>query len=261
MNTLIDLNRYPLDQPESAAWQTLVADCRDKLARDGLFNLPGLLREGAITGAVQELQPEIETAAFVHEREHTIYFRKSLPGLPDTHPALTTFRTSNRTICADQMGQAAVIRLYEWPPFAVFLAAVMGKPRLWPMDDPLARVNVMAYAEGQALNWHFDRAEFTTTLLLQAPEQGGEFEYVKDLRSEDEPNYDGVARLLRGEEPTVLMPLDPGTLNVFRGKNTAHRVTKIGGPRDRIIAVFSYFDRPGVVFTDEDRIGFYGRAT
>lgn len=260
MHTLINFDRYPLDQPDSAAWQTLVAECRENLARDGLFNLPGLLRENAIAGAVQELQSEIETAAFVHEREHNIYFKKSLPDLPDDHPALTTFHTSNRTICADQMGQAIVIRLYEWPPFATFLAAVMGKPRLWTMDDPLARVNVMAYGEGQALNWHFDRSEFTTTLLLQAPEAGGEFEYAKDLRSEDDPNYDGVTRLLAGEEPTVLMPLEPGTLNVFRGKNTAHRVTRIEGTRDRIIAVFSYFDRPGVVFSDEDRIGFYGRA-
>ena len=32
------------------------------------------------------------------------------------------------------------------------------------------------------------------------------------------------------------------------------------GNRERIIAVFSYFDRPGVVFTREDQIGFYGRA-
>ncbi|KAG1702812.1 50S ribosomal protein L21 [Nymphon striatum] len=28
----------------------------------------------------------------------------------------------------------------------------------------------MAYKEGETLNWHFDRSEFTTTLLLQAPQ-------------------------------------------------------------------------------------------
>ena len=31
-------------------------------------------------------------------------------------------------------------------------------------------MNVMAYREGEALNWHFDRSEFTTTLLLQQAE-------------------------------------------------------------------------------------------
>lgn len=260
MDELIDLDRYPLDRPETREWRALMSECRERLAQDGLFNLPGLMREKAIAGAVSDLLPEIETAAFAHEREHNIYFQDSLPGLPDDHPALAKFRTSNRTICADQMGQSAVIRLYEWPQFAQFLAATMGKPRLWTMDDPLARVNVMAYGAGQALNWHFDRSEFTTTLLLQASEAGGEFEYAKDLRGDNDPNYDGVARLLRGEQPTVVMPLQPGTLNVFRGKNTAHRVTEVAGRRARIIAVFSFYERSGVVFSEEDRIGFYGRA-
>ncbi len=50
------------------------------------------------------------------------------------------------------------------------------------------------------------------------------------------------------------------TLNVFRGKNTAHMVSTVRGTRQRIIAVFSYFERPGVVFSREEQIGFYGRA-
>jgi hypothetical protein len=56
------------------------------------------------------------------------------------------------------------------------------------------------------------------------------------------------------------MAAKAGTLNVFRGKNTAHRVTPVAGPVDRIIAVFSYYETPGVRFSDEERIGFYGRA-
>jgi hypothetical protein len=39
----------------------------------------------------------------------------------------------------------------------------------------LARVNAMQYGAGEGLNWHFDRSEFTTTLLLQAPKAGGAF--------------------------------------------------------------------------------------
>ena len=69
------------------------------------------------------------------------------------------------------------------------------------MPDPLARVNVMSYREGEALNWHFDRSEFTTTLLLQAPKAGGAFEYRSDLRTDTDPNYAGVARLLSGQDP------------------------------------------------------------
>ena len=54
--------------------------------------------------------------------------------------------------------------------------------------------------------------------------------------------------------------LTPGALNVFRGKNTPHRVTPVEGQRERIIAVFSFYDRPGVIFSESERIGFYGRA-
>ncbi len=137
----------------------------------------------------------------------------------------------------------------------------MEKPALYPKEDPLARFNAMGYQAGNGLNWHFDRSEFTTTLLLQAPERGGVFEYRTDLRSDDDPNHDGVARLLRGEDPEVrVLRLWAGTLNVFQGKNTAHRVTKVQGATRRIIAVFSYYERPGVSFSDEERLGFYGRV-
>jgi hypothetical protein len=56
------------------------------------------------------------------------------------------------------------------------------------MSDPLARVNIIAYRAGEALNWHFDRAEFTTTLLLQAPNAGGAFQYRRDLRTASDAN-------------------------------------------------------------------------
>ena len=135
-----------------------------------------------------------------------------------------------------------MLSIYQYEPQIRFLAATMDKPRLHAMQDPLARANVMSYRDGEALNWHFDRSEFTTTLLLQAAEQGGDFEYRTDLRSDDDPNYEGVARLLEGRDPqSKIMRVKPGTLNVFRGKNTAHRVTTVRGNRDRMIAVFSYY--------------------
>ncbi|MCP5085373.1 MAG: 2OG-Fe(II) oxygenase [Rhodobacteraceae bacterium] len=261
MQNIVDLEAYPLDRPKSDEWQSLVRRCREKLADNGLFNLPGFLRPDAVQAALAELKPVLAADAFTHARHHNIYFKKDIPGLDADHPALETFETINHTICADQMGGALIIRLYEWGPFARFLAAVMDKPLLYPMADPLARVNVMAYRDGEALNWHFDRSEFTTTLLLQAPETGGDFEYVQDLRSDDDPNYDGVANLLSGDDSDITqMVLQAGTLNVFRGKNTAHRVTPVGGENERIISVFSYFEQPDMVFSETDRIGFYGRA-
>lgn len=260
MHDIIDLERYPLHRPGSADWQALVDHARAELAAEGMFDLAGFLRPAALTQAQQELAPRFQADAFTHARKHNIYFRKEIEGLAPDHPALVQFETTNHTLCGDQIGWV-IKRLYEWPEFAHFLAAAMEIPALYTMDDPLARVNAMAYHTGEALNWHFDRSEFTTTILLQAPEKGGEFEYRTDLRSADNPNYDGVARLLAGQDPALKrIKLTAGALNVFRGKNTAHRVTPVEGKTSRMITVFSFYDRPGVRMTAEEQKGFYGRA-
>jgi hypothetical protein len=261
MRDILDLDRYPLDRPGTPEWSALVEKCRADLVRDGMYNLVGLVRPEALEHAIAELRPVIDTLSFTHKRSHNIYFRKDIPGLTPDHPALQTTQTVNHTVCADQIMQAVPLWIYEWAPFITFLTATMNKMALYPMRDALARVNVMAYREGEQLNWHFDRSEFTTTLLLQAPDEGGEFVYRTDLRCDGDQNYDGVAKLLRGEDPEVkTLKLSAGTLNVFRGKNTAHKTNQVRGVRERIIAVFSYFDRPGVVFSKEDQIGFYGRT-
>jgi hypothetical protein len=260
MHTILDLDRYPLHMPGSAAWTALVDTAKAELAAQGMFNLPGFLRPDAREAAVGALASRFRDEAFTHARKHNIYFRKDVSGIAPDHPALAQFETINKTLCGDQI-TGGVQALYEWQPFATFLAATMDKPALFTMDDPLARVNAMCYAQGEGLNWHFDRSEFTTTLLLQAPKAGGAFEFRSDLRSDNDPNYDGVARLLAGHDPELqAITLEPGTLNVFRGKNTAHRVTPVEGDRARIIAVFSFYEKPGVRFTEEEQRGFYGRA-
>jgi len=261
MYDFLDLDRYPLDRPDAPEWHSLVARCREDLERDGMYNLDGLMDPAVARDASAALAEKFATESFCHERDHNIYFAREIPGLPENHPALTRFRTSNHTLCADQVRGTPMDLLYRWPAFTRFLAATMDKPVLYPMADPLAALNVMSYREGQALNWHFDRSEFTTTLLLQAPEGGGEFIYRTNLRTDDDPNYDGVARLLRDEDPHVRsLALTPGTLNVFRGKNTPHKVTPVRGTRTRVIAVFSFFEQPCVSFGDDERVGFYGRA-
>jgi alkylated DNA repair dioxygenase AlkB len=261
MKRLLDLDHFPLDDLEGARGQALVADCRRRLAETGMFSLEGFVRAKALRECVAEIAPVLEHDAFTHRRRHNIYFDDDIAGLAPDHPALRRVETVNHTVCADQIPDSIVCRIYAWPPLVQFLAATMGKIRLHLMVDPLARANVIAYRRGEALNWHFDRSEFTTTLLLQAPKAGGEFQYRSGLRSETDPNYEGVARLLgNGDTEVKTLPLAPGTLNVFKGRYTAHRVTPVEGERERIIAVFSYYETPGMVFSKVERLGFYGRT-
>ncbi|MEI4488275.1 2OG-Fe(II) oxygenase [Frigidibacter sp. MR17.14] len=261
MDQIIDLDRYPLDRPGSPDWLALVDNARAEIAASGMANLPGFLRPAALAQALAEIVPVMDRLAFVHRRAHNVYFTDSVAGLSPDHPALAKVETINHTVCWDQIPTSVPAWVYDWPPLAVFLAAVLGKSALFPMRDALARMNVMKYGHGEALNWHFDRSEFTTTLLLQEPSGGGRNEYRANLRSAADPNHDGVAAALEGRDPEVKsFAMAAGTLNIFLGRDTLHRVTRCEGERARYIAVFSYYDRPAVCFTKEEQVGFYGRA-
>jgi hypothetical protein len=259
---IVDLDRFPLHHPTGEVCRSLVEQCRADVRSDGLFELAGFLRLDAVATTLAALRPTINHDSFTHRRRHNIYFLPAVAGLAPDHPALRQMETSNRTVCADQMGGSPLLTLYGWPPLREFLAATIGVPELFAMDDALAQVNVMSYREGDALNWHFDRSEFTTTLLLQRPTAGGAFEFCPGVRTDAAPNHDAVGRLVAGQDPHVQRRHpEPGTLTVFAGRNTAHRVTPTVGSRDRVIAVYSFFERPGVQFSAQEQLGFYGRAT
>ena len=97
--------------------------------------------------------------------------------------------------------------------------------------------------------------------MLQDSQGGGDFEYVQNLRKPEDENHVGVMQAVSGaKEGVIRLPGHAGTLNLFVGQYSIHRVTPVEGPRPRVIAVLSYEEEPNVQFTDEERIRFYGRA-
>jgi len=259
---LIDLGRYPLTKLESPEGRLLVAANRRHLSEFGACSLNGFLRPAALRACVAEIEPLMQSCSFHHVQEHNIYFAQSGDSDAATRRLLDkTLTTSNHALTCDQLDGTTIRRIYEWPALGAFVARILDKPALFPMADPLARLNVMGYGEGDRIDWHFDRAAFTVTLLLQEAEDGGVFEYRRNLRSPGDPNHGGVARLLAGEDAEVRrLPLEPGTLNVFIGHRSAHRITPVGGARKRLVAILSFAESPQVMFSADDRKQFYGRA-
>ena len=51
LHEILDLDRYPIDRPESAGYRALVAACQDEMAAHGMFNLDGFVRPAAISRA------------------------------------------------------------------------------------------------------------------------------------------------------------------------------------------------------------------
>jgi predicted 2-oxoglutarate/Fe(II)-dependent dioxygenase YbiX len=138
---------------------------------------------------------------------------------------------------------------------------VLGEDRLYEYADPLSSVNVHFAETGKELGWHFDNSSFAITLLLQAPKDGGAFEYVRDLRDADkgELNFDGVRAVLDGDKQTRHLTMAPGTLVMFRGRNSMHRVTPTIGDICRILVVFAYNAEPDIALSESARMTFFGR--
>ena len=258
---LIDTERFPLDRQSGPHWQRLLDRGHKQIARTGSFSLQGFVRSSAISWAVAEVEAHLPAGFHRHEARHDIYF--SNVGDADEGAAnARSLRTSNLTLAGDRLSGGVLDRIYRWPGLPSFLAALFHKPALFPMADPLACLNVMSYGPGDALGWHFDRAEFTVTVLLRAAGGGGVFEYRRNLRSAADPNRAGVTRLLRGQDPHVsALHLTPGTLNVFAGFRSPHRVTPVTAPPSRLIAVLSFMERRDVTFSATDHRRFYGRTS
>jgi predicted 2-oxoglutarate/Fe(II)-dependent dioxygenase YbiX len=97
--------------------------------------------------------------------------------------------------------------------------------------------------------------------MIQRPERGGAFEYVKDVRNADngEMNYEPTEQVLNGETPSKTLAIDAGALVLFRGRNSMHRVTPVVGGPTRILAVLAYNIQPEVSLSESVRRTFYGR--
>ena len=142
-----------------------------------------------------------------------------------------------------------VKKLYYWDCFQEFVADIVGTTQLHPSADPYQPVNVLCHQPGDKSAWHFDSSNsFTMTLMLQAPDSGGKFELVPNIRSDDDPNYEELSKMLLGDHKRVKsFERDEGSLVIFRGCHSAHRVTEIKGSTNRLMCVMVYEDKLGVI--------------
>ena len=258
---IVDLDRYPIDDLDSPAGGALIARCREQLEAVGACDLEGFLRADAaraIAAEALDLAPD----GFRTDATHNVYFDGPVGDeAPPGDPRRIPVRTAKVGIAYDLIEPASPLRqLYESDELTAFIARALDADPLYRHGDPVGALNVMIYEPGDEIGWHFDNADFVVTLMLQPADRGGAFEFVPMLRSATDENHDGVTGLLAGDRAGVRgMSAARGTLALFRGRRSPHRVTPVEGERARVIAVLAYTAVPDARLSERTLQLFYGR--
>ncbi len=258
---LINLESYPLNRLGSPEGSRLIAQCHESLHSTGVCLLPGFVNQDGLETMAAEAG-ELEPEAYFCRNHHNAYLEPDDGAFPPDHPRRLRMYTSVGSIAYDRLPRHSALRtLYEWDPLVTFMGAVLGYGQIYRFADPLGALSINVFRQGDRHAWHFDESEFSTTLMLQAPEEGGEYEYVPDTRRVGSEDYGLIRRIIDGEHNDIqTLPYNPGDLLIFSGRNSIHRITEVSGDTSRLVAILCFSTRPNEVNSDEVRTLFWGRT-
>lgn len=257
---LVDLARYPVHSRQASAYQAMVAEARAALGAGGAVELSGFVAAAGM-GVLLDDAVRLAPLAWRDGGVGTAYLAAPDGSFPPGHPRRFVAPRSLGAVAYDLFPEDSPLRaLYEWDLLMRFLDDVLQRGQLYRYADSCGALNLSVMIEGDELQWHFDQTDFVVSLSLRDAEVGGDFEVVPAIRSVGDERYDEVARVLAGERDRVVtMEMTPGTLFLFEGRHSLHRVSRVAGGKARLVALLSYDTKPGTVSSERLRRVRYGR--
>ena len=252
---IINIAVNPIDDP------AFIAQSKNTLETYGVLILSHFLLPQALNSIKQE-GIEHKHLAYYAANQHNVYLTQTDPEFAADHPRNRLVTSSKGCITDEEIPANSALRtLYDASDFQDFLCAVLDEKQLYPYADALSSINLHYAGQGQELGWHFDNSSFAITLLVQKPLAGGVFEYIEEMRDADkgEMNFSGVEALLNHQITPKTLPIEPGDLVLFRGRNAIHRVTPTQGDITRMLVVLAYNAQPDISLSETARMTFYGR--
>jgi len=252
---MIKLQHHPITDSD------YVAACRARLDEDGALVLKGFFSSDVVSAILAESTGR-DHEAFFASTTHNVWLTEPDRSLPPEHIFNRQIVSTKGLLADDQLDQGSALRaVYDDADFRDFIAAVVDVDAVYPYADALSSINVHFHRDGEELGWHFDNSSFAVTALIQAPEDGGVFEYVTDLRDAeaDDQNFVGVEDAVLNGRGVETLEFAAGDLVLFRGRNSMHRVTPSRGDRTRVLVVFAFNTEPGIGLSDSAKQTFYGR--
>ena len=262
LDAIIDLDRYPIHRLDAPSRSDLVAATRSQLDDGGCARLEQFVRPEVIAILAASAEA-LHDRTYWAEGEQNPYASVDDAAFAADHPRRRFERRTSGFIATDLLpSDSPLLALHRSTVFTHFLWECLGSDRpIYPYADPIACCPFAVMDPGQYFPWHFDGNEFTVSVLVQAADEGGVFEYAPNIRRPDDERYDAVRRVLDGDRTDVRqLHLTPGDLQLFTGRYSLHRVTEVAGSTTRYIALPSYTFDPWRMNRPHHSVTYYGRA-
>ena len=265
-------------QAGGQAAEALTRASREVYLRHGFVHLPLFCSSEAVAAMAKEALGCQDT--FYSTDSHNPYLKDEDPKLASTHPRNVQVSSSKTIVNYSQLGADSPLKaLYGSAALLGLIRAIVSPERdLFTSRCPISSAYYNIFREGDGLGWHFDNSEFGVNLVLKSAEggddptgagrSGGEFEFDLNTRSAADPEaYAAVEGLLASGCPScadsvqLASDLAPGSLVVFSGHNSLHRVTPVlAGASPRVNVIFTFEAEEGAMANDYVLRKFFGRT-
>lgn len=272
---MINFSEYPIDAASTSDYAALVKICREQLRIQGFVSLKHFLDHRCVSTLVSNIRDlEQQGVGFYSTERHNVFLEdnatESLGTDQDaksSHPRHIQLKSSKLLINANDLAPKAseLDSLFQSTSFLNFIRDVL-QMTLYPSSDEYGKYYANIFHEGDGLNFHFDRSEFSISLILQPANEGGKFQFVPNSREIVEGwtemplntkdlqcAIDASSPKHRVEEPE----LTAGDLYLFRGQNSLHRVSEVT-KGTRINIILTYNSEPDVMLNDYTLRKFFG---
>ncbi len=263
ISDLVNLDTYPIHEPNSASYIAAVDRARAQLSGTGCALNKDFVQPDALRILAEEIEANKSDTHFSTQNMNPYFHTEVSPDYPPNHPVNTFIERSSGFIPGDSWATGCANDvLFRSAEVAQFLAACLSIPTLYCYADPLAGLTANILDPGQQFTWHFDTNDFAVTVLVQEADEGGLFEYVPGIRDANDEGFDRIAAVLadRGEG-VVSLDLRPGDLQIFKGRYSLHRVTRVAAnSRPRHAAIFAYTEQDNVIGRLDRTQQLFGRV-
>ena len=262
LKTIVDLDNYPIQNLDSSKIQAIIKKCRSELDEFSCATIPNFILPNSLKIMNMELERQIDKVFMSNKSINAYLNSKDDSALPLNHPKRIFMERDNGYLNSDLFHKDSEMKfLYEQEELLNFVSVCLGIKPIYRWADPLACHAYNVMKPNGILPWHFDSCEFTLSIMIQKPEKGGIFEYCPFIREPGNENFNEVKKVLDGDRSRVRqLDLEPGDLQIFKGRFTLHRVTKVEGNKPRYLCIPAYVLDPWRVNTPEHSKAIYGKV-